>query len=668
MGSFRRCLDRPQIAKPFAVLAAAVFCLSPLYSQDEAPYVEPGSLRMTHSLVFDGVLHALRPGYRVTTDELNKLYSVEGSDERPWKAEFGQSLLSEVAARWERGVSARAVLETQGEYADRFWRPININHFDKREDNEVRFREAEGRLDGERGFLHLFSGVDHGSWVDQGDFFGLYPASAGERDYLGSSGFFGVYPDRWRENQYLNISKNPIPRGGVLGTTLFGADVGAAYGDELAWGYRESFYGRVGHPVGPGTLTFVYKDEDVPFSVDESEDERNRAYALSYLWPFEDGGKIQAGVRYNPFRVGDDYLVARDVAGGTGLQGSSHSISRKTSKKEDALAARLRAEHYAALFNRLWFAALDLTREEILAGNRQEAALELATDLTSAVRGHVEVSYRRPIEGPIPFLFEGTPDNIGAVVANPRGPESPFWVNWSNREAAFVTATLWFDPTPDTPMFRYDPKRLDRWNFGPEENAPLTVGFQYRMRDYKTTTDRQYYFDENGSVVWEPAGHSGAWATDHPLHEVRVLTRGRWERTEWMFGVAGGQSPAVLGLAYDQTASESKPLTEYIGFEARFDRFPWGVWGHYGSGVWGPEENIHPNFGFTFDRLWGVGVSYSITRNTTWDVNYLAARQDDDLFTPPDLGSYDEIRTMLVHRFGFLFQFRNPSRPGYQSR
>jgi hypothetical protein len=91
------------------------------------------------------------------------------------------------------------------------------------------------------------------------------------------------------------------------------------------------------------------------------------------------------------------------------------------------------------------------------------------------------------------------------------------------------------------------------------------------------------------------------------------------------------------------------------------------VWTHYGYGLWGPEV-YQREFGESFDRLWGLGASYHFNVNTTWDVSYLSARQSDDLFVAPDLGSYDEIRTMFSHRFGFQFQFQDAARAGYRAR
>jgi hypothetical protein len=125
-----------------------------------------------------------------------------------------------------------------------------------------------------------------------------------------------------------------------------------------------------------------------------------------------------------------------------------------------------------------------------------------------------------------------------------------------------------------------------------------------------------------------------------------------------MLGFAGGQSPATSGLAYSNDTTANKPISDYFSVEGRLELEPVAIWSHYGTGVWGPEVNLHPFFGLSIDRLWGVGVSYNITTNTTWDIGYLGVRQDDNLFVAPTLGSYDEIRTVFSHRFGFQLQFQ----------
>ncbi|MCB4756045.1 MAG: hypothetical protein LHV69_03280 [Elusimicrobia bacterium] len=618
----------------------------------------PGTFRMANEAGLEAVLHQLQPGWSVEDSGLGKSFSPGGSEKRPWETNWGQYLKTDFSARFSPSVTGRAFFEAQGNYADRYWRPLNINHYEDRQDNHVFLRQAEARLDRPHWFVHGFSGVGHGDWKGRGDFFGLYPESFPDNSYMGSSGYFGVYPSRWQQDTFLNISHRNVPRGLEAGANLLGTDASLAYGKELAWGYGTSGYGRWRVPIGFTKLTFVYKDEGIPFQVYDDFSKRRQAGALAWAVPFEAGHRLEIGVLYQPYLAGKNYTVDRKVSAGSGLLGSSHSLSQKTALKEDGLGGRVRMELRPVLFDKLWTTSVDLTHLGILAGNRQQADASLGATLSPEVSFDLQYTYRRPVEGPIPLLYEGTPQNMGAIAANPRGPESPFVVDGSNREAVFLTATVWIDPTPGSRMFLYDPHEIEGWNVNPEETSPLTAVLQGRMRDYRTATDRQNYYDENGDVVWEPAGHTGAWPTAKPLYECRVMGFGKLDVGRWVLGLAGGQAPAASGLAYSHDPSRSKPITEYYSLEGRLERWPVALWGHYGTGLWGPEMNIHPFWGYVFDRLWGIGVSYSITVNTTWDVSYLAAREDDGMFVAPDLGSYEEIRTMLSHRFGFDFKFQ----------
>ena len=650
----------------FGVVLVFFFTGFAFVSADDS-YVEPGTLRLSHEVVLENVMHRVYPGWRVENGPLEKTYSKTGSNNTPWRSEWGQSLLTEAATRITPDMFGRVLFEAQGDYADRFWTPNNIEHHIDNKDRHVFLRQAEARIDKDEWFVHGFKGVGHGDWAAQGDFFGLYPSAYPDADYLRESGYFGIYPENFKQDLFLNHSKEHAPRGFEGGLHLMGLDFGAAYGNELAWGYDRGGYGRVSAPIGTSKLTFVYKDEDVPYSLPPDTDERNRAYALSWRAPFEQGHLFEAGVKYQPFRLNRAYQSVSDADGGGGLQGSSFNFSNKTTGKSDALAERVRYEHHAAMLDRVVVLSADVTHAGVLAGNKDELELRIGSDLAPSLRGSVQYTYRRPLEGPVPFLFEGTPQNMGAVVANPRGPDAPFTVNWDNREAVFLTTTLVMDPTPGTSLFVYKPDTLQLWNVNKREDAPVSVALQHRMSDYRTATDRLHYYDENGNIVFEPAAHSGAWATNHPLNEFRVLLVGRPKKIGWEFGFAGGESPALSSLAYSNDTRVNKPITHYYSFEGKLDTWPFVIWGHYGSGVWGPEL-YNRLFGASFDRLWGVGLSYKITVNTTVDISYLAARQDDNMFVAPSLGAYDEIRTLFSHRFGFLFQFEDASRPGYKAR
>jgi hypothetical protein len=650
----------------FLFSSITVLTVSLAFAED-ASYIEPGSVRISHDLTLEGVFHRVSSGWKVENETLNKSYSKQPGSNPPWTTEWGQTLLTEVATRVTPDFFGRILFEAQGDYADRFWRPININHHIDNQDRNVFFRQAEGRIDKDSWFAHAFSGVGHESWEVKGDLFALYPASYPNDDYLRHSGFFGIYPKKYNQDLFLNISRRHVPQGIEAGATIFGLDTGFAYGDELAWGYDTSYYGRASSRIQSTKWTFVYKDEDVPYSPYKNEDERNRAYALSLSYPVTEEPWLDAGILYQPFRVGDTYKVADDVGAGNGLLGSAYAITEKKSKKEDGIAGRLRLIRKELLGARTLYWSLDLTRAGILAGNKEEASASVGTEILPVLTGKVQFTYRRPLEGPIPFLYEGTLQNMGAIAANPRGPESPFTVNWQNREASIVTTSFIFDPTPATTFLIYNPDTLSMWNINPGEDARLVVAAQFKLTDYKTTTDRQVYYNEVGDIIYESVGHTGAWATGHPLPEAKIMLYGTMAPMNWALGFAGGRSPAQSSLAYSEDTTELKPLTDFYAFEGRVQRWPFTLWAHYGWGVWGPEP-FQYFFGESYDQLFGLGLSYNINVNTTVDVNYMAARQDDDLFVAPDLGTYDEIRFLFSHRFGFLFHFEEEPKPGFRAR
>lgn len=625
-------------------------------AQAALPYMEPGTLRISNELQFENILHATRPRWTVQDQGVNKVYSRSADENPPWKAEWGQRLYTDVAAQISESMRGRFLLEVQGEYADRFWRPINYEHRASRRSEHVFFREAEGKIEKENWYLSGFSGVEHADWRGHGDFFALYPESYPKQGYMGSSAYFGIHPRRYDQNHFFNVSDRQVPRGGELGGQWRNIRGAVAYGSELTWGYNDSFFGRVTLPFRESALTVVYQDKDAPYA--EDNDQRDRAVAGSWEFPFGVSNVLTLGTIFRPYRSGETYVTAESVGAGAGIQGSNWALGQSRAKDKDGLGYRARYQVEPEFWGRLWAYAIDLTYLDILAGNKEQIDLDAGTFVTSLVRFDTRFTYRRPVEGPVPFLYEGTPNNIGNVVSSPRGQESPFRVDWTNREAAFVLATFQINPSPYSSLFLYDPHQIARWNLKKQNEPHYSLSGQYRMSDYRTATDRQWYYNESGDIVYESPLSRGAFASDHPLHEFRIMGTAEWMSWSLFTGVAAGQAPATSGLAYSDITGVNKSLTEYFSLEMEISRWPFTIRGHYGSGIWGPEPHNDPFFGESFDRLWGFGGNVNITRNTTIDVDYLAARQDDEQFVAPDLGSYDEIRTVLSHRFGLELQFK----------
>lgn len=241
-------LLRPMIVRDPRVIIAFIFALLfsfPRLSFADDYYVEPGSLRLSHKLTLEGLSHKLSPGWTVSespTDKRDKVFQKTNSDkQQPSEQEWGAKLLTEAAVRPWQDIYARILFDLQGQYADRYWRPLNIDHESDIKSDPLIVRQYEIRVDQPAWYAHAFSGVGHGSWVDKGDLFRLYPEAHPESDYLGSSGLFGFYPDDWKQDFFMNISGRRVPTGFTAGANAMGLDAEVAYGKELGWGFNDSF-------------------------------------------------------------------------------------------------------------------------------------------------------------------------------------------------------------------------------------------------------------------------------------------------------------------------------------------------------------------------------------------------------------------------------------------
>ena len=94
----------------------------------------------------------------------------------------------------------------------------------------------------------------------------------------------------------------------------------------------------------------------------------------------------------------------------------------------------------------------------------------------------------------MPYRFEGTAANPGAVLSTPRGPDDAFRVDWVNREAHIANLTFVFDPTPGTWFYKNTPNVLSADNLNPNEDAEWSGAIQYTATYYPTATDRLFLF------------------------------------------------------------------------------------------------------------------------------------------------------------------------------
>ena len=300
-------------------------------------------------------------------------------------------------------------------------------------------------------------------------------------------------------------------------------------GTEPQWTYGSSVYARYDAPqVGNLEQSIVYRNENIPFGF-ESSDERRWTVSYNASYPFSDRVTGHAGILYQPFRLGRPY---QDVD-------SDNNISEDVSKRSDAFGGTVRTEVRPPQW--LDQVGLGYTYLGPVAGDKQQVDLDATRAVSTAWTLSGAYFYRQPVKGPVPLIFEGTPSNPGALLAEPRGPDDPFRVDWDNRKAHVLSMTLVYDPTPGTPFFKYQKNVLEDWNLNPDEDSTWTAVLQYRLTDYLTNTDRLYYYDEEHNLIFDPTFHDGAlWA-----RLIRSAPRRAWCAGGMTTGMPRGMRPAA---------------------------------------------------------------------------------------------------------------------------
>ena len=307
-------------------------------------------------------------------------------------------------------------------------------------------------------------------------------------------------------------------------------------------------------------------------------------------------------------------------------------------------------------------AVLEIARLGLVAGNKQEYKLQLQRRLSSTLNATLEALYREPIIGPLPLVYEGTAANPGPAIFIPRGAESPFWVNWSNRTAEIITITCTYDPTPKTWFYLYRDGILDEWNLNPREDAPYSFAAQWVFSRYPGGTDRLLYYNENGAMTWESIS-AGAWPINQYLGTFSLLNRFRFKQWDICADIGVGESPALGSMGYTTDTAVSKPITGYgaLGLRAVY-RNEYTAQLRYTQNAWGPED-WHRTFGESYDQLIQGSLSKQFGDDIKAGVEYTNLQENDYEYIAPSLGTYEEARFFLSVSFGPVVPFFGPGKP-----
>lgn len=598
-----------------------IFCL--VVSANSSP---KSAITVGGELKYEFITNKLEKGWSTSNVGLNKNFHysqpVSTTTTPDWLNSAGTILLLKLAVFPAANFSANADLEIINNYADRLWMPVNDEHRLYQENKSVRWVKGEAKYLQENWYLKYFKGVGHYHWGDEGDMFNLYP-------------------EQYETERYLRVSGRAVPEGfeGYCNTGRWG-NLTVIAGPELVWGYRDAIYTKYNFKISRFDNTIIYKNEIIPYG---EPNERLSATQLSTKFNLSRNFFLQIGLLYQPFRLGWNYQYTEE---------NSTTLKNDTIQQKDAIATKLKltTNPYPVL-NEL---SLEYGYSGLVAGNKTEISVKANRTLTKYLTGALEYTYRQPLLGPLPFIYEGTEDTPGAVLINPRGPESPFWVNWSNRQASLLSFIFTFDPTPATWFYKYQPNKLEEWNLNPDEDAAVAFSLKYSLEYYPTTTDRMFYYDESGNVVWEPYYHSGAWATKDYLNTLSLIGKLKLPGYRILLSFSSGESLAGSSLAYTELTSREKPLTRFLQSSVSLVSGPWSGKILYGQNVWGPEE-WQRTFGETIDRLYQLSIARTFGDTFKLSADYTSTRETDNKYYAPEIGSYDEIRIMGILKFDATF-------------
>ncbi len=623
------------------------------------------SLRIDGNLTFEVWSHKLQPGWSVSPSKLAKLYANDQVSEDKWHYFAGQTLNVDFSYRPSKNWTMMLGILAIGNYADRFYIPINDEHRLKYNNEKFKWTRGELVYKGDR-FQNSFNGgIGHYHWENEGDMFQLYTEQ------------FDVY-------NYRRVSGRQAPRGLDL---KYAGDFGKlelVHGAEVIWGDQTSTYGKYNWRWGYFNNAIIFKNARV-FWGDKPMEHLN-AYEFTTKIDMIEPVPIDLGVLYQPFRLGRGFLYVEDSGSNNSytIPNSTYTINTGSRLIQSGTTGTGDAVGYKAKVGFKFIpgieeVSLGYARLGASAGNKQEYSGGLKKELNAFTNLDFTGIYQKPIYGPLPYLYEGTSADPGPGVIKPRARNDAFWVTMENRQAHIYKLTLNFDPTPSSWLYLWQPNILEEWNMNPKENATFALAFQYLARKYPTTTDRWYYRTRDDDILWEGESDAtkeywdyrphGKWATTQWLHSFNTMIRlipapsyKFWVNLKW------GQDVATGALAYTLDTDENKPITNFFLGTIWLDKKPYKASATYGKDVWGWEE-WHQRFGGTNDRLYKFSLSRTWenapfnSTDSTIGVEYVGVREKDNLYVYPELGSFDEWRLFFNLHFGALVVFQEEEKP-----
>ncbi len=564
-------------------------------------------------------------GYKYINNQTNKAEA--------WKDYIESKFSLESYLSYGNNLKAMFELDFYGSDYNSLWYGINDINRLRDEKKYVALNKLEVDLKNYFYNIRFFRGIPHYNWKYSGD-------------------LFEFYKEQFDTNRYLNISGRPVPEGLEISYDLGElGNINAVYGEPI-WGSKDSLYLKYNYNISYFNTYLLYRHEKLPWEASDGFSYKE-SYAISsiieYLLPVD----VSIGAMYQPFRKDVDYMYVEEAAPGSGDFSSKYIKKSRQTDDSDAMG-------YAITFDYknediIDNVTLQYKYLNLLAGNKNEIKFTLDKNLFYNFLADVSFLYRQPIREANPLIYEGSQNNTLKPYISPRGENASFWVDETNREKTSIDFSLAYFYSVYNPnvIYNYELGNIEEWNLNKDDNSGFACLLNYRIDQYKGSTDSQFYYDENGNVIWESLGSSGLWEPKDPLGVLTFYVKGRYvEKLYFNFFIQSGNSLATGSYPYmDKTLV---PITNFVDTNLNIGFKDYNLNLKYAKDSWGWEE-WHRRFGITYDDMYKVEVSKDFREFGIFALSYLTAHQDKYKNAEIDMPSFEEIMIKWIYNFERIY-------------
>jgi outer membrane protein OmpA-like peptidoglycan-associated protein len=636
-------------------LFADAFSPYAYFNRIDTEAMESGSIRFKGELDLDFVFHKLGNEWFSHPDPMgiNKIFNYKwpyANPDNKWNDLYQQRLLLNIAVKPFNWFVAQFGFEVLGDYADRYWIPVNEEHRLHSQVKMFDWNNAKIGITQNWGSLFYYRSYSNYGWKYEEDMFDMFPAED--------------LPDN-----LFRYSGHHTPEYFQFKTSGSFGDVDGVYGIEALENYKKGIYLKYKNIFG-SKINFFYSDHIIPFGFN---DERMRDFQLNTNIKIS-GATLYLGVLYRPFRINCPYQYIEDVGRGNGLYGSRYNVKVVNTKNVEALGSAIKLDIPEFLTINMF--SFRYEYRGLVAGNRQKAEASLEKQLTYSIDSFIRYFYQKPLISAMPTVYSGTNgDGAGPLIMSGRSLESPFWVWWrnpvagfDNRETSEISAIFTYDRTPETWFYNYDPNKPAMYNLDLNEDSGFSCALKVSFAKYFGTLDRQVHWDYKGNISWEPIGMNGTAPTDKYIGSLYILMQFAIAKTKILVDAEIGKDPVTLSYAYNNRESFLIPITGYFKTSLVVEANPYLLKFAYLKNYWGPEY-WHRQFGLTYDNLYIVHASRNLGDIFNIGAEYVHAEKTDSTILnnivgvntqTNELGSFDEMRLFVKLFFNTVGKFRKP--------